>query len=406
MSGILGTPAVTGYSASATSHNVTLPSGITAGEMLCIPFLVNETNRTPQATGWSVASSILAMDLSNRTGILYKEATGSEGASVSVTFAEGGSASIVAMAFRSDYDAADFLNSNAGYYQADATATATPSIAAGALSLASGSGCLVLMGCEANRSVTASDADLDTTIGNTASTNSLHAYLDSEVIGAGNPQYEFTINSSRRMGFAVYELKSAAPAGPSITNVTDPINGTITVTTDLSTTATHIRLTSGSVTVTQVIDSSPVTGTNFTITTLDRTLLPALESNLTVELLNDVTVVASTTSTLITPTGTFADIVASAITNDTQSIFHPNWADGTPVNNDQIQWTTDNSVVIAATGIVSGDGGFTVRHWDSITETWGAWAEYTISNGVIIKVRGMSLIKRKATLPSIITTWG
>lgn len=206
-----GSPSLNGYSAAATSHSVALPTGVTAGEFLGIVILSNESNRTPQATGYTFKSFSMSTDTSYIMGVLWKEAGASESTPITVDFAEGGSGAIVSTSFRlSGVDMTDPFNSNTGIKIEEATASASHTVAADSITVTSGAGILLVMGCEFNRSVTAADADLDVTIGNTASTLSIHVYMDTEVSGTGNPQYDFTTNDTRRMGFNLFELKPAS----------------------------------------------------------------------------------------------------------------------------------------------------------------------------------------------------
>lgn len=183
-----------------------------------------------------------------------------------------------------------------------------------------------------------------------------------------------------------------APAGPALTVSSDPITGSVSGTTDISTTATDYRITAGGVTITQALDGSPVTGTSFAIASLARGNLPALASvsetsaQATVELMNGETVIDSDTVDLATPAGTFAAVVASPDTTSAESIYNPLYCDGTPANGDQHQYTTPDGVVIDSAGLVTGEGEFSVRHWELAAGTWGSWASYTVQSGVIVPI--------------------
>lgn len=388
---VTGTPVNGGYNTAATSHVINMPTGSVSGEVICIAYLLSETTRAPLISGYTDAPHTITVDSSFRMGIMYKTATGSDPATETMTFSPAGSTAITYSTFCiSGADTADFLNSNPGVKQEDATATATPSVAASALSLASGSGCLVLMGCEANRSVSAFDADLDQQISTTANTNSFSVFIDNEVVGAGNPQYDFTINSSRRMGIALFELKVAEPAGPSFTSITDPIDSSISGTVSEAVTATHYRVSAGGTSANIEIPGGPITGTSFAVTGIDRENLPFIANAAdtgapaTVSLTNEEVVVVSTTADLVTAAGTTAHIVTNPDLSSAHSIFNPLYCDTTPEDGqDQFWYTGDPGVSIAANGEVTGEGGFTLQAWDKSTGLRGAIASYTISGGVI-----------------------
>ncbi len=71
-------------SSAATSNNVTLPSGIQAGDLLMLVFRGGSTATASTPSGWSLLSSIDSTTLGH-TYIWYKTASGSEGATVAIT---------------------------------------------------------------------------------------------------------------------------------------------------------------------------------------------------------------------------------------------------------------------------------------------------------------------------------
>lgn len=384
MAGVIGTPVNDGYSAAATSHTATLPTGIQAGEALCIAVLLNENSKGVSASGFTATEFPFTVSSTSKLVLLHKEAAGDEGASVTLTITPSGTAACTRASFRLDgYDATDLLNSNAGvsFETAD---SATPSIAPDTLSITSGSGVLVLMSCEASRGNTAFDSDLDQRISTTQSTNSLHVFIDNEVIGTGTPQYDFTMSSNRAYSAAMLELKAG---GPSITDITDPVTNSITLTTSAPVTATAMRVTAGGVTITQALDGGEQTGSSFAIASLSRGNLPALASAAEtgaaaiVELLNGGTVVASTTTDLAATAGLIGVAVASPDTTSTNSVFNPAYCTGTPGDGDQLE----SDITINPDGTVDllEDTDFQVRHWSLTVGQWGSIAYYTISDGVI-----------------------
>ena len=220
MAALQGSTVSSGYLAAATTHSVTLPTGITAGELLCIYCLTNSQNRKGTATGYTAVDFTFETGSTTSHTLLWKAATGSESGNITITLDPAGSASLVAHAFRlSGVDTTDPFNT-ANYLElTEGASTATPSIAASTLTSTAGSGFLVALSCEANRDVVSFDADLDTEIGSTAAANSLHVFLDETEAGTVNPLYDFTMSSDRQFNEAIFELKSPAVAGPVITNV-------------------------------------------------------------------------------------------------------------------------------------------------------------------------------------------
>ena len=211
MPGVIGTPVNGGYNAAATSHVINLPTGIQAGEIIRISYVLSETSRIPVISGYTDKGFTATVDTSFRIGIMYKEATGSEGATETMTFSPAGSTALTYVVTRLEgYDASNFLNGNAGVLQEEPAAITNPTVLANAISISSGNSVQVLMACEANRSVSAYDTGLLTQVGTIASTNSLHDYIDEEVVGSGNPEYGFTINSTRRMVFMPLRRTQAA----------------------------------------------------------------------------------------------------------------------------------------------------------------------------------------------------
>lgn len=80
------TTAESATTTAATTHTVNLPSGIAAGDLLLILF-ATVGNTTPTASGWD-STTIVRINPGGSTHFLeflFKKATGSEGASVSVS---------------------------------------------------------------------------------------------------------------------------------------------------------------------------------------------------------------------------------------------------------------------------------------------------------------------------------
>lgn len=96
---IVATATTDGTASQMTSFTVNLPAGIRAGELLvvvCYAGATGLTARTFSATGYTAVYS--SGNSGNSMGILYKTATGSEGATVTVT--ASGLSTIVAISCR------------------------------------------------------------------------------------------------------------------------------------------------------------------------------------------------------------------------------------------------------------------------------------------------------------------
>lgn len=68
-----------------TSHDVSLPASITAGDLLMIFFNTQENPTITTPTGWTLLKTLDASGGTARLATFYKTATGSEGATVVIT---------------------------------------------------------------------------------------------------------------------------------------------------------------------------------------------------------------------------------------------------------------------------------------------------------------------------------
>lgn len=90
------TTATTGDSAAATSHTVTLPSGITSGDLLLIFIGLQASSTLGTVTGWTKFAS--AESVQPTIGWYYRQADGSEGSTVAI--GSGASTKAASVAYR------------------------------------------------------------------------------------------------------------------------------------------------------------------------------------------------------------------------------------------------------------------------------------------------------------------
>lgn len=369
---LVGTPFSGGYNAAANSFSITKAPGLLEGELHCVVYMVSENTKTPVISGYQELGQEITTDSSWRMGVLVKVAGPSEPPTETMTFTPTGSTGLSYTTLRlSGVNTGDIFNSNPGVKIEMASATTTPSYTAGTLGLSGGAACLVLMGCEANRSVTSPlDDNLDYEISSEPSTNSLHVYLDREVSGTSNPQYDFTINSSRRMGLLAFELKAATTLpGTSVVDVTDPVVDTISV--ELSEAAPEvdtINLTYGGVVQSQSFTTED--SITFSITSVLRDLLPPT-GTITVSLLDGVTPVVSTTTTLDDKSGWETTELVSPVTTP-GSVFYQHTG-ATPVTGDKVRHNDPGNTTISPTGVLTQlvPKTVSVEAWDESDETYG-----------------------------------
>ena len=189
-----------------------LPSGIVAGEVLIIAYYAADQGMVPSATGWSVLT-VNGGGETAQIGILYKEATGSEGSTVDVTITSSGWTYYVASRI-SGVDVDDITNSDNYNSSASAGFPATVTMAADTLTgLTSGDGCLYLMGCETTRTVVTQDSDLDL-LGAYNNARMIQSFIDVDTGGTGNQEYVNEMSATRVYSLMLINLKQGAGGGP------------------------------------------------------------------------------------------------------------------------------------------------------------------------------------------------
>lgn len=206
-----GEVVVDGFYTSASSFVVTLPIGMTIGEVVVLDCIVGDLAKTFSATGWTVLH--IGMSTSNRE-LIWRLIDGTEGTTVTVNVSTGTSSAHFSSFRLSGIDTTDPFNSDNSAYALSALTT-TPSFAANFLTLDSGNGCLTHLSCEATRTVTGYDVGLLDEFVMSPGNISNHVYFDASIAGFGNPQYDFTLSDSRTYDMVLVELKTESD--PSIT---------------------------------------------------------------------------------------------------------------------------------------------------------------------------------------------
>ena len=207
--------ATTSETTASTSHTISLPASIQNGEALVL-ILVNDGNAAScTATGYSFIDSNTASSSSATFCLGYKQATGSEGATVTVT--TNSSNTLTGHAVRlSGVNTADITNADNFSSTSVGSALSTFSISANTLTgLTSGDGVIVVVAAEASRSVTSADADL-ALIGNEVGNPSVHAYIDLDAGGTGNAQYDFTMSGTRDYDLFMVNIEASSASGSSL----------------------------------------------------------------------------------------------------------------------------------------------------------------------------------------------
>lgn len=234
---IQGTPVATGPTTNATSATINLPSGIQAGELLLVYAHTSEASRSLILSGFTeFFAEGYPNGLETQGNLLYKIATGSEGATINGSFTAGGSAQASTVAWRmTGFDPDDIFNSL--NFVAGEAASSDPFVLAADLltDVAAGSDIFLVFGAQAARTVTSGDSDLD--LVGQQNTSNLVAYVYREnAPGSSNKAYSIDMSSTYAWGWALFEVK-AAPAEedetpPTLTNASGTKTGTTTA--DLS----------------------------------------------------------------------------------------------------------------------------------------------------------------------------
>lgn len=215
---VQGTAATTQKDAGGTSHTINLPGSIAAGELLSIMLLSNGAGVTHSATDWtSGPGGNVGAPTSNGTfRILYKTATGSEGATVTVT--TGGDAATGGVAWRATghaatpYPSAAVLGAEASEDPFTLAADTITGIDADNLVL------LAWGHVAGTRTITTLDADL-TLIGSATGGGvgyCCHVAYETAP-GTGNADYSTDMSSAVAFGYILVELAAAAGGSAALT---------------------------------------------------------------------------------------------------------------------------------------------------------------------------------------------
>lgn len=205
-----GTPVTTAQTASATTAVFNLPASIQAGEFLAVFYMTDETGKTLSASGWTNNSVNLNTSNEVEGGILWKQASGSEGATETFTYSVGsGNAWAVAARF-SGVDTSDPFdggNRNSGVEPSEDPFT----LAANSITNVGADNWILLMwGDQANRSLTTLDAQLNS-IGNVngSATTGYCLFAAYDTGQTANPAYSNNMSDARDWGWVIYELKAS-----------------------------------------------------------------------------------------------------------------------------------------------------------------------------------------------------
>lgn len=216
---ILGTAAVTASAATASSLAVNMPADIQAGDVLFVVAKGNDIGRQLGLSGWQSNLSVVDVgaDVFALT-FLWKIAVGDEGATVTFNEPESQTANFSAVAMRLNpalVDAstiADLVVQVVGGEEGDEDPF---TLAANAMTgVTSGNHIGLAWGADATRTITTIDTGY-TLAGSTtggAVGNSLHVASETSP-GTANAAASHDMSGSRGWGWALFEIKAAAPAG-------------------------------------------------------------------------------------------------------------------------------------------------------------------------------------------------
>lgn len=211
----VSTAVTTGPTASGGTHDLGIPEGGSAGEVILMGYGINNPSRTITIPSWSTTDESGSGSITQRIGWATRITGGSETSPVTATL-NTGTAQMASVAQRfSGVDTADPHNSN-NYVSGDVgSATSTVSISSGTLTgLETGSGVLVVITCDASRSVSSAGTGL-TDLGSSSSgfVNAVMLY-DEDAGGSSNPAYSITMSGTRAYNWFLIELKAASAGTP------------------------------------------------------------------------------------------------------------------------------------------------------------------------------------------------
>lgn len=200
--------AVTSQIASATSHTLNLPSGITSGEILVV------ITNSDDSTRWWTHAGYTALGMGGPVGFLWKTATGTEPSTDIFSVNTGSATMNGAVAFRiSGLDATNPFLAAANYAEASETSEDPFTLAANSLTGVTSGNDLILAwsgnNTTASRSITTLDAGL--TLVNSTADNRLHVAWE-ENPGTGNSAYSIDMSDTRQWDWILVEANVAAAA--------------------------------------------------------------------------------------------------------------------------------------------------------------------------------------------------
>lgn len=199
----------TGPTASANTHDLGIPTGGSAGEVIIMGASCADSSKNWTIPGWTTDTASTSSP-SERIGHSTRITDGTESTPVVATL-DSGSSQMASVAQRfSGIDTADPHNSN-NIVDGGSGSVTTITIAANSITgLESGSGVLVIINTDASRSVSSTGGQL-TDLGSSASSFTNVAMLyDADAGGSGNPEYSITMNSSRSYNWRLVELKASS----------------------------------------------------------------------------------------------------------------------------------------------------------------------------------------------------
>jgi hypothetical protein len=214
--------ATTARDSAGAEHIANLPTGITAGDLLCVGYLCNDSTRhlTPPA-GWDGEIHYSGDGSIGTVGVVYKRADGAEGATETFSY-NAGTSFAGSVSFRvTDHDGADPFNS-INYVGAQEASEDPWTIASGLLTgvANSDSNIVLIGGAKAVRTITAQDSG-QALITSVNDGYSIHALRELSP-GSSNSAYSNDMSGSRAWLQILLEIKAAAAGGTVLINSDHP----------------------------------------------------------------------------------------------------------------------------------------------------------------------------------------
>ena len=209
----------TAKQAAAAVHNINMPTGIAAGDLICVCYRSGDNGRhLTVPAGWDGEQHGTGGGSQTTHGVVHKIADGTESGTVEFAI-NTGTSSVGAVAFRcAGFDAADPFNSDNFVFTEEAAAEDPWTVTAGLLTGVAGSDSNIVLvgGASASRTITTQDSGL-TLIDSMTTGYSVHV-LREESPGISNAAYSNNMSDSRAWVDILFEIKAAAlGVGPVIT---------------------------------------------------------------------------------------------------------------------------------------------------------------------------------------------